>query len=835
MCRYRAGPQRVSRTAVAAQAASRTLAGMASSPSPRGRQVTVVQALALLLAFVLTAGVGGLLTAGLVLPTVAAANTATDLSIQAFDDLPSELEPGPLSEKSTMLAADGTVLATFFAENRVVVSLDQVSPLMQAAVIATEDKRFYLHGGIDPAGMVRALVKNQISDSQQGASTLTQQYVKNVLIETAMREGDTAAAAAAKEAGGVEGYSRKLREAKLAIALEKRMTKDEILENYLNIAQFGIATYGVESAAQRYFGQSAADLNYLQAATIAGITKSPTAFDPVANAEASQGRRNVVLQVMYEQDVITKAEYDAGVATPIADTLHISEPQSGCMQAGNVIAGAGYFCDYVTRVIQNDPAFGATAEEREDRLLRGGLTITTTLDPRLQTAADGEVKAGIPVDDSSGLGSAISVVQPGSGQILAMAQNRNFNNASDAAGRDTAVNYNASYEYGGSTGFAPGSTFKPFTLLEWFKQGHNLNERVDGTARTLNLNQFTACGAKGINEPYPVRNAEGGKGMMSVADATKGSVNLAYLSMAMQLDLCNIMNGAAELGVVKAGGTQGTGAFDAYPSGVLGTGSTTPLALAAAYATFASGGTFCSPIAITAVKNADGEDLTIPSANCHQAISPDIANAMNLGLSQVFNGTGKTIGTPDYTASGKTGTTSRNEYTWFVGYTPRLSTAVWVGRPESFTPVQKLTVNGRWVNYMYGATVAGPTWKRFMDTALHDGNENPGFTTPSNDLIYGKPIPVPSVAGQDQATATKALEDAGFTVAIGGSENAEVTAGSVVRQDPSGSATAGSTITLTLSSGPAVVAPPATTGGDGSGGGQPGGGGNNGGGNAGNG
>ena len=221
---------------------SRTLAGMAPTPTPRGRQVTVVQALALLLAFVLTAGVGGLLTAGLVLPTVAVANTATDLSVEAFEDLPSELETKPLSEKSVMLAADGTVLAEFFAENRVVVALDQVSVPMQNAVVATEDKRFYQHGGIDPAGMVRALVKNQLGDSQQGASTLTQQYVKNVLIETAVREGDLAAAQEAKEADGPEGYARKLREAKLSIALEKKMTKDQILENYLNIAQFGVAT-----------------------------------------------------------------------------------------------------------------------------------------------------------------------------------------------------------------------------------------------------------------------------------------------------------------------------------------------------------------------------------------------------------------------------------------------------------------------------------------------------------------------------------------------------------------------------------------------------------------
>jgi membrane peptidoglycan carboxypeptidase len=532
---------------------------MAPPPSPRGRQVTVVQALALLLAFVLAAGVGGLLTAGLVMPTVAAANTATDLSVQAFEDLPGELEPGPLSENSTMLAADGTVLATFFAENRVVVSLDQVSKPMQDAVVATEDRRFYLHGGIDPAGMMRALVQNQLGSSQQGASTLTQQYVKNVLIEAATREGDVAAVEEAREDQGPEGYARKLREAKLAIALEKRMTKDEILENYLNIAQFGVATYGVESAAQRYFSKSAAEVTYLEAATIAGITNSPTLYDPVKNPESSEKRRNTVLNRMLRENYITQEEYDLGVATPIADTLHVSEPRSGCMAAGDVVAGSGFFCDYVTRVIENDPAFGETAEERRDVLLRGGLTIRTTLDPRQQSIADAEVKAGVPVDDPQGIGSAISVVEPGTGQIKAMAENRNFNNSADATGRDTSVNYNTSYDYGGSTGFAPGSTFKPFTLLEWLKQGHNLSERVNGSVRPLNENQFTSCGAKGINKSWTPGNAEGGRGIMSVADATKGSVNLAYLTMAMQLDLCNVMDGAAQLGVVKAGGKSGTG------------------------------------------------------------------------------------------------------------------------------------------------------------------------------------------------------------------------------------------------------------------------------------
>ncbi len=278
--------------------------GMASST-----RMTVWKALALLVAFLLTAGAGGLLTAGLVLPTVAVANGTTTMVVQAFEDLPTELERPPLSERSTMVAADGTVLAVFWAENRVVVPLDAVSEPLQQAVVATEDKRFYQHGGIDPEGMLRALVRN-LQDPQrtEGASTLTQQYIKNVLIERAVRGGDLVAAEAAREASGVEGYARKLREAKLAIALEKELTKDQILEAYLNIAQFGIHTYGVQAAAERYFSKPASEVTYLEAATIAGLTQSPTAFDPVRNPEASQERRNRVLRLMREQVYVTAEE-----------------------------------------------------------------------------------------------------------------------------------------------------------------------------------------------------------------------------------------------------------------------------------------------------------------------------------------------------------------------------------------------------------------------------------------------------------------------------------------------------------------------------------------------
>ena len=352
--------------------------GMPNPARSRGRQVNVFQALALLLSFVLVAGIGGVLAAGLALPGVALANGATDVTAQAFDDLPTELDQPGLPEKSTILAADGTLLAEFWDQNRIVVPLADISPMLQHAVIATEDKRFYEHAGVDPAGMLRAFIRNQASTGgQQGASTLTQQYVKNVLIEAALAKDEgperQAALEEARGTEGSEGIARKLREAKLAIALEKQMTKDQILEKYLNIAQFGIKVYGVESAAQYYFSKPAKDLTYLEAATIAGVTQSPSKWDPVKNPDAAQTRRNTVLRLMHEQGYITDADFDAGIATPLAATLHPQELKQGCAVASTVIAGSGYFCDYVTKVIVNDPTFGATKADRAKLLYRGGL------------------------------------------------------------------------------------------------------------------------------------------------------------------------------------------------------------------------------------------------------------------------------------------------------------------------------------------------------------------------------------------------------------------------------------------------------------------------------
>ncbi|MDM8086256.1 transglycosylase domain-containing protein [Cellulomonas cellasea] len=770
------------------------------APSPRGRQVNLAQATALLLAFVLTAGVGGLLTAGTLLPAIAVAKGTTDITVSAFDNLPSELVVKPLSEKSTMLDANGNVLAEFYAEDRIVVPLDEIAPVMRQAVIATEDKRFYEHGGIDPTGMLRAAVKNAASNVTQGASTLTQQYVKNVLLETAVRNGDAEGIAAATESEGIEGYSRKLREAKLAISLEKVATKDQILENYLNIAQFGISVYGVEAAAQKYFSTSAADLTYLQAATLAGVTQSPTKWDPIKNPENSQKRRNIVLQLMKAQGVITPEEYEAGIATPIGDTLQPQEPRLGCMSADQAVPGSGFFCDYVVKVIKNNEAFGETEEERLDLLYRGGLTITTTLDPAEQAIADTEVKAGIPVNDRSGVAHAMSVVEPGTGKITAMAQNRTYSAVNSGVAGETSVNYNTDQAYGGSTGFAPGSTFKAFTLLEWLKQGHSLSEYVDGTRMSYPQREFTASCTQLGTDTYKFGNAEGGKsGVMSVLDATRNSVNSAFIAMATQLDLCAIMDGAKSLGIHQASGKD----FNVVPANVLGSDSVAPLTMAAAFATFASGGVYCEPVAITRVTDASGAEIPIPSANCTQAIEPQIADAMNYAMSNVWSGTAKAVGAPPFASAGKTGTTTRNENTWFVGYTPLRSAAVWVGYSEGMIPVQRLTVNGSYVRYMYGSTVAAPTWKRFMTQAMA-GKDVPAFNSVDSTLLHGVQIPVPNVVGQSQEAATSALRAAGFSVKVATEQiPSTVAAGAVASQSLTGAATKGSYITLTLSNGQA--------------------------------
>lgn len=731
--------------------------GTLDAAKPR-HTVNPFQALALLLTFVLLAGVGGLLMAGMIIPVAAATSTVTNSGVEAFNDLPTELEPQPLAQVSYIYASDGTtLLARYYSDNRVVVGLDEISPYLQHAAIAIEDRRFYTHGGIDPKGMARALVSNLRTSETQGASTLTQQYVKNVLIDQAKHADDAEAVTAASEVTA----ARKLREAKLAIALEKRMTKDEILEGYLNIAQFGASVYGVETAAQRYFGVSAKDVSIVQAATIAGITQSPNANDPLKFPDVAERRRNQVLKAMYLEKYITKDEYEAARATPLADTLNPQPINQGCEGAGGAI-NAGYFCDYVQKVLIQDGAFGDDAGERVKLLYNGGLKIVTTLSPGIQDIVNRELQASLPADNEYGFAMAAVSVDPTNGHILAMAQNRTFGNDGSAPGV-TEVNFSADRAHGGSAGFQPGSTFKAFVLAQWFESGRTLRESVSANQRTWLPKDFmgatptASCDASlPGTAPWTPKNSDGkGSGSMSVERATQFSVNTAFVTMESQLNLCDIATLADKVGFVPAAGDSTT---KPQMTMVLGTQETSPLSMASAYGTFANDGQHCKPIAILSVTKADGTEMTPPSADCGPALSTATTNAVNYALEGVLNSGGaKASDLANRTAAGKTGTTNDNKDAWFVGYTKEVSTAIWMGDPLKVRTLAGSTINGKYYANVYGSSIPAPTWKRIMDQVV-GGNPDVPLSSAIAPAQLGQ-APAPRAPAAPATPAPPAAEE----------------------------------------------------------------------------
>lgn len=738
---------------------------MANPREPRRitRTIPAAQLIGLLLAFVLTAGAGGVIAAGLVIPLASGMDTAVDTGVEVFEEVPAELVPGPLSEQSQIYAADGkTKLATFYQQNRIVVPLDKVSDHMKNAVIAIEDERFYAHGGVDPEGISRAALQNFGGGDTQGASTLTQQYVKNVLIEESIRAGDTFGVLEARESS----LTRKLREAKLAIAIEKEMSKDDILQGYLNIAQFGTSVYGVETASQHYFNKSSKDLSVVEAATIAGITKAPSQFDPVANPEDAEVRRNLVIGKMWQLGYISTAERDEAMATKLADTLDVQPIDVGCDSAG----GAAFFCDYVIKEIMANPEFGETRQDRYDLLYRGGLRIVTTMDVKMQKAAAKTIRQAVPADNAYDLEAAVTSVEPGTGQIKAMAQNVPYDPRAEAEGRSTAQNYSADYNHGNSRGFQVGSNFKPFVLAEWLRSGHTLQDRVSANSYSAYETAFTAngCVHAFTHQPWNVSNVDGSaSGSVSVLQGTFQSLNTVYARMSQQLDLCQVQKTAWDVGfrpMTSGLSYEGVGQFrtiddpkqkdiDVMASMTLGTQASTPVNQAAAFATFASGGTYCNPIAILEVKDHEGKEIDVPSADCKQTLEPEVANTVAYAMTKVFQtspfGTawalspGLADGRP---VAGKTGTTNDAMQSWFTGYTPELSTSVWVGEASGnvphmnvYLPAMSWYDSSAKVGPMYGGTIAAPTWRRYMDQAVA-GLPKTAFPAADPKLVGKQPV-----------------------------------------------------------------------------------------------
>ena len=694
------------------------------------RAVRPAQLLALLLAFLSVSSLMGVVAAGMLVPVAGPTALAAKSVPTLFNELPGDLQTVAPAEESQLLDSSGGVIAHFYDKQRIVVPSANIADVMKKAIVAIEDKRFYEHNGVDATGIARALVTNLGESGRQGASTITQQYVRNSLAERGYLEGDAEQVSAATE----QTTERKLREIKYALALEKTQSKEEILTGYLNIAPFGPITYGVEAASQRYFSKSASELNYLEAALLAGLVQSPVQYDPLTHPEAAQERRDTVLATMLDQGVITQKEYDEGIATSVDSMLHPTVSSEGCSGADSSKA---YFCDYVLSQFLEDPAFGATRIERERLLKTQGITIRTTLDTAKQDAAYAALTNAIPVGDASGLNDALVSLDPRTGKVLAMAQNTTYG---IEAGQ-TMSNYSA------DGNFQVGSTFKVFTLLQWFKEGHSAYETV-GSANTFYPNGSFKCDGRSITtEGYQVNDLAGKTGTMNVVRATGQSVNQAFVNMASRVDFCSIFETAYDMGITEDGEVPSP-----FPANILGSVSGSPLQMASVFATIANSGQQCRPQSIESVTDRDENVLKDFAADCKEVISPDVANKtaalLTASAGQYYTSTRLGDGRP---FAAKSGTTDGHANTWLTGFTPSLATAAWVGHGDnSSQEVSGVVINGVYHSEIFGETYVGQNiWAPYMTQALAGtpieavSNANIGATTPQRGAT---PTPAPSAS-----------------------------------------------------------------------------------------
>lgn len=660
--------------------------------------------------FVLISALAGAIVAAMALPFVGSAAFATRQASMTFDSLPQELKSLPLPQRTYLGTNSGKVFATLYDQNRVVVPLSAISTKIQEAAIATEDTRFYEHNGVDLKGSARALVANsQAGDVQQGSSTITMQYVRNLLITNAKNDDEI-------EQARARTMGRKLQEMRYAIALEKKMTKEEILQGYLNVSYFGAGAYGVEAAAKRYFNTTAAKVTLPQAATLAGLVQQPVGYDPTRKPEIAQVRRNVVLDRMEQARFITFAEAAKAKQVPIKKTLDPQEVENGCSASE-----FPFYCDYAVTQIKNDPRYGETPEARDELLRRGGLMIKTGLDLKAQNAAQKAVTNYVPAKDPSNKAAAIAMVQPGTGNVMALAQNRPWGTSGKY---QTTYNYAVNAADGGTIGMQAGSTFKIFTLAAALEKGINPNEVINSPQRKTFAAGDWGCG-KDFNQPSYTVNNSTGSGNFNMWTGTARSINTYFVELQRQAGLCRVVDVAERMGVTLANGE----ALNRYPSFTLGSMEVSPVAVAGAYAGFANHGEFCRPHAVDAIKDLSGTTLFKDSGECTRAVSRSVADATTAILTGVVDGsisgrTGQKMSLGRDT-TGKTGTTDTSAAVWYAGYTPQIAAAVWSGDPRGGFkyPMDNVTIGGRYYDEVFGSSLPGPIWRQAMLGALAGGPE----------------------------------------------------------------------------------------------------------------
>ncbi|MBL3687996.1 PASTA domain-containing protein [Leucobacter zeae] len=803
-----------------------------------------------ILGAVAMSAIAGILVTAAVTPVVAVGGISASSAIDIFEKLPNHLNPGKLAEPSTLYAKGSNgkyfELATFYDQDRETKGWNEISQYAKDAAVAEEDPRFYTHGGVDLLATGRAVLQNAAGQNLSGASTITMQYVRNVLIQDAMavpgatkEEQDKAFEAATKQ-----DAKRKLQEMRYAISIEKQFPKDDILLGYLNIALFGRQIYGIESAAKYYYSTSAKDLTLPQAASLIAIVNNPSELqiDIEENIPANTERRNKILDSMLRTGKITEAQHKDAKATPVEPK--INPRVQGCNIAEQKY-GLGHFCDYVQRYIKQDKQFGETPAERDFNFARGGYKIYTTIDTDMQKAGTDAMRATVPAQmEGIDVGGASVSVEVGTGRVLAMVQNKPFNNAEDFLKSHpgyTTVNYNTDYEYGGSNGFQVGSTFKPITLAEWIRTGHSVRQVVNVNGRNVQESSIPAsCMPDGVygfgNFTFSNDNL-GTKGNQPVLTAIAQSVNGGLVSMQQGMDLCGTFDTAQKLGLhrasdqpvwtkedVAAGNTTAENVgkirvptlnqqprdLSMVPSNVYGgIDEMAPITMALAYGAFAGDGTVCSAVPIDKIVDTDGENVAFTKADCSQAIAPEVAAGVAYALEYTVNNglavhARSAIGTPHLA---KTGTTDDVVDNWTVGSSSKVSTATWVGNAG---PVKRWDGTYGRVSTLGMSIQQADTqiWPAMMNVAdaKYGGD---AFPEPDASALVQPMTTVPDVKGKSFEEAQQMLTQVGFTATDGGDVASSVGKGKVAKTDPAGgeSAPTGSNITIYTSNGKASKVP----------------------------
>ncbi len=754
--------------------------------------------------------VAGVVTAGMAFPLAAGFGLVSNDAGDSVNSVSTDLVDGPLPQTSTVTDNAGSPIARFFDpnQNRQVLAPDQIAAEMKAAIIAVEDRRFYEHQGVDWQGTMRAVIANSASgDVVQGASTLTQQYVKNYFLYVAAKtETDRLKATEQTPA-------RKLKEAQIALQLERSLGKDEILARYLNIVSFGNGAAGVAAAARTYFNTTADQLTVPQAALLAGMVRSTTATDPVTNPEAAKERRNVVIRQMREQQMIDETQMQDALAQPLGVVTPLVTQSAGCIGAGD----AGFFCKYVAEYLQE-------AGFSTEQLNRGGYTVTTTLDRNVLDKMRASLLAEVPADQPN-VANNMAIVTPGQDKhrVLAMASSRTF--GLDAGKEETS--YGLPYQ---PVPLGAGSVYKIFTAATAMEKGLGINYQLavppSGYASPIYVD--------GGGRPLPVANAGEYPERLSLQDALALSPNTAFIKLEEFTGVPDVVDMAVRLGMKSLATTEFVGPdgrrtgrsiaevtkAQKQASFTLGVSPTSVLELANVGATLDSGGKWCPPSPIEKITDPAGNPVPLTETACEQAVDPALANTLLTGL-----GKDDTAGTAAGAArqvgwtrpmAGKTGTTQDHKSAAFFGVVPQMSGAV-ITFDNSNAP--KPLCDGAGAPFpcregnIFGGKTPAETWFGTMVPLLAD---QPVLPLPAPEQRYlegGAESRVPDVVGDRENDARDTLRDAGWDVSTRVVDNA-ADRGTVVGQSPSGTALPGETIVLSVSSGE-VPPPPAAPGDDG--------------------